>query len=186
MRATVHYQTWGHNGITPVVALWHLASPLSLPSPTPHVGPLVPTGHNRADVTRGLGQTCRTGHTKVDGLSKERRDLPDTTALMRMQAEHLFSTRWHAGPQRNPTTPVMGRPRGLQRESKEAERWAISSGVRDLDPNRCHHATSVIVPLAQLLAWGKPRLQPNRGYELLYTTRHGDTMASHQWWHCGT
>ena len=38
-----------------------------------------------------------------------------------------------------------------------------------------------IVPPVQCLAGGEPGLQPNRGCVLLYTTRHGNTRAPHQW-----
>ena len=41
-----------------------------------------------------------------------------------------------------------------------------------------------IVQPVQCLARSKPGLQPNRGCELLYTTRHGDTMAQHKEGQC--
>ena len=70
---------------------------------------------------------------------------------------------------------------GISEESLKGPSGRLSlQGVGVLDPNRCHHVSVDIVSPVQYLARGNPGLQPNRGCVLLYTTRHGDTMARQQ------
>ena len=79
-------------------------------------------------------------------------------------------------------------PGGLQMQRRERLKRPSGGlslqGVGDLDPNRCRHATVGIVHPVQCLARDKPGPQPNRCSVLLYTTRHGDTMARQQEGHC--
>ena len=84
------------------------------------------------------------------------------------------------------TTPMMSHPRGLQNkflrgESKEGARRAVGCIFRGLVLKyRCHHISVDLMPLELRLTRGQPGLQTNQGCVLLYTTRHGDTMAQHK------